>query len=916
MAQQQQWQSDRPWLAGVISIALVAGCPATWAIAQVAGDGSLGTQVNGAAITPCTGRCIITNGTTRGGNLFHSFRRFSLPNGDFAGFVTTPTIQNVIVRVTGVGSSFISNINGTIATSNPANFFLLNPNGILFGPNTTLNIGGSFLATTASRMQFADGTEFRTDAPTPLLTISVPIGLQFGQTPGSIAARRVRLLAGQTDSFSDVALVGGNVTLDNSAIQTPSRRITLSGVGENGVVGVAVSGDRLNINLPAGIPRQNISLSNTSILYVASSGGGGGIDLIGRNIHLDEGFVISGIVQGVNNAPTNQAGTITIDATANFQLTQGSAVANEVPPSAIGQGGDINITAANIQAFDGSNIATRSGGGKAGNVQVTTNTLTLDGVSEDDIGSGIGSILVGSSGNARGGGVIIQTNVLTLTNGGVVSTNAFGNGISGDVIIKATTINLDGSTPDNQSPSGISSQIAPGFSGRGGNITIETDSLTATNGANVSASTFGRGNAGNVQIIAKTIALDGTTPDGTFSSGVFSAVNSTGVGQGGEIAIQTNSLRITNGAAVSNKTFGVGNAGNMRITANTIAVDGVTPDGQFASAISSEVSRIGSGNGGNVSIQTGSLAVTNRAIVNASNLSSGSAGNLDITAQTIRLDRGDITASAASGDGANITLNVGDLLLLRNKSRISTNAGTAQAGGDGGNITINAPNGFIVGVLKENSDITANAFTGRGGRVDITAQGVYGLKFQPSLTPFSDITASSQFGISGVVNLNVLNIDPSRGLIELPINLTDPAQQIAQGCSPGGKTAAGQFTATGRGGIPLSPDEALESRAVVTKWVPLPTVATDVKTATDVKMATDVKADEPDKATNLSVSSVPKSAAPSVPKSAAPSAAPIVEAQGWIIHPDGTVELVANVSTSNLTNFGVGACPTAQRMNP
>ena len=139
--------------------------------AQIVPDATLGTQVFGA--------CGITNGSTRGSNLFHSFQQFSLPNGDFAAFITNPAIQNVIVRVTGVGQPFISNINGAISTSNPANFFLLNPNGIIFGPGAALDIRGSFLATTADRMQFQDGVEFRTTDPAPLLTINVPIGLGF-----------------------------------------------------------------------------------------------------------------------------------------------------------------------------------------------------------------------------------------------------------------------------------------------------------------------------------------------------------------------------------------------------------------------------------------------------------------------------------------------------------------------------------------------------------------------------------------------------------------------------------------------------------------------------------------------------------------------------------------------------------------
>jgi large exoprotein involved in heme utilization and adhesion len=147
---------------------------------------------------------------------------------------------------------------------------------------------------------------------------------------------------------------------------------------------------------------------------------------------------------------------------------------------------------------------------------------------------------------------------------------------------------------------------------------------------------------------------------------------------------------------------------------------------------------------------------------------------------------------------------------MRNNSLISASAGTAQAGGNGGNITINA--GFVVGVLRENSDIRANAFTGNGGRVDITAQGIYGLKFQSQDTPFSDITASSQFGISGTVTLNTLNVDPNRGLIQLPTNFSDSSNQIAQTCSP--QQQHNSFVITGRGGVSPDPTEALNQTGI------------------------------------------------------------------------------------------------------
>ena len=129
--------------------------------------------------------------------------------------------------MTGVGQSFVSNLNGTIQTSNPVNFFLLNPNGILFGRRASLNIGGSFLATTADRMQFSDGTFFSTTNPTPLLSINVPIGLKFNANPGAIQMQRSALAIEKGDKFSDIALVGGDVRLGRSDLRTPGRRVYL-----------------------------------------------------------------------------------------------------------------------------------------------------------------------------------------------------------------------------------------------------------------------------------------------------------------------------------------------------------------------------------------------------------------------------------------------------------------------------------------------------------------------------------------------------------------------------------------------------------------------------------------------------------------------------------------------------------------
>ncbi|MGI0495186.1 filamentous hemagglutinin, partial [Alkalinema pantanalense CENA528] len=127
---------------------------------------------------------------------------------------------------------------------------------------------------------------------------------------------------------------------------------------------------------------------------------------------------------------------------------------------------------------------------------------------------------------------------------------------------------------------------------------------------------------------------------------------------------------------------------------------------------------------------------------------------------------------------------------------------TSGGSGNGGNITIR--NQFLVGI--ENSDIVANAFQGQGGNIQITTQGIFGLVYRLQQTPDNDITASSEFGVNGTVNVNTIGTDPNAGLTELPVNVTDPSQKIATGCS---RTQGSQFIATGRGGLPPNPTQQM-----------------------------------------------------------------------------------------------------------
>ncbi len=170
-----------------------------------------------------------------------------------------------------------------------------------------------------------------------------------------------------------------------------------------------------------------------------------------------------------------------------------------------------------------------------------------------------------------------------------------------------------------------------------------------------------------------------------------------------------------------------------------------------------------------------------------------------------------------STDGGNIEITLGGNLVLRDNSQISTTAGTDKAGGNGGQITINAP--FIIAFPQEDSDIIANAFEGNGGKITINAKGILGIEFRDQETPLSDITASSEFGQQGEVEINTSEIDPTRGLSNLPQETVEV--EVAQGCQTVGGQPTLEFFPIGRGGLPPSPDDLFSSEIVISEWIPL-----------------------------------------------------------------------------------------------
>ncbi|MCF2152125.1 filamentous hemagglutinin N-terminal domain-containing protein [Desmonostoc muscorum LEGE 12446] len=484
----------------------------------------------------------------------------------------------------------------------------------------------------------------------------------------------------------------------------------------------------------------------------------------------------------------------------------------------VGNAGDLFLDTQRLLIQDGARVsAVTLGKGKGGSLTVSASeSIKLIGIGTNGSPSGLFSSTLGE-GDA--GNLNVDTEQLIIQDGAQIFTGTRNKGNGGNLTVTAS---------ESVALIGFSSVLSTQTEGEGdaGNLRLDTRRLVVQDRAQISAGTLGLGKGGNLSITAsESVEVIGTGADDRIS-GFFSST--LGEGDGGNLTINTQQLSVRDGARVSASTFNNGKAGNINITAYTLnATNGgkistTTLGDEDAGNINLNIrdrlflsgSNTGifadtnvnsQGNGGDIFIDPQTLIIQEGAAISVNSQGKGIGGNIDIFAGNLSLDNGLISAQTASNTGGNITLNLQNLLSLRNESQISTTAGTAQAGGDGGNITINA--NFIVANPLENSDITANAFTGRGGNINITTQGIFGLEVREQLTPLSDITASSQFGLDGTININNLGIDPTRGLESLPEALV--TDRILQGCQVNRGQASTEFYQVGRGGFRTSPNDWL-----------------------------------------------------------------------------------------------------------
>ena len=885
------------------------------ALAQIQGDNTI---LRPSSVRTEGSRWIITDGTQQGANLFHSFRQFSVPEDNTASFQgIEPGVRNVFVRVTGAARSNISGaielrqLNHSISS---ANLFLLNPNGILFGSKAALNIGGSFIATTADRVNFNDGTQFSATNPqaSPLLTISTPVGLQFGHSPGSIINQSIvqnisslgtplqdaftgnalglRVLPGQT-----LALVGGSLDLQGGGLvagseaHQPGGRIELA----------SVAGDE-SVSLTAGNGGWNLGFSDVrhfgtvdftqGAIVNASGSTGGAIVVHGREVQLTQGSQIFSVTQG-----SGRGEPLIVDASKQLTIAGFQDYNSSLYTYSQGRGrsGDVRISTGQLTLRNGAGIQSiTESHGRGGDIRVeASHLITVAGAIADTSNTNFGIISTletQASKDGRAGDLNLTTDQLIIRNGGEIGSTTSGTGQGGNVLVNASaSIHIQGISTlpglaDDARGGNLLTQTSrkADHAGTAGNLTVITDRVQIQGGGQIASSTVGSGDGGTLTIRAREIDLDGVALDENgspflssprdgrlpYPSGLFAGVSPDASGNGGQLRVETQQLRMSDGAVLQTATYGKGDAGDLIVNAadlidvsgtskrelfptGLVAIAGGIPDTNFRSVPQAR------GAGGNLRITTGRLIVRDGAVAAVSSLNpnnQGGAGQLQIQAQTVLLDRGQLTSATESVNGGNIILQAQDSITMQHESAIS---GRAARGGNGGNVVISA--NAVTAAPGQNNDILANADRGNGGNIFIfTHQPISGLQEGHSKPPNStnDIDASSQFGQSGTVSLS-LPVDTE--LQPLTLASAEPVQ----GCQVTGGQAATSFFNTGRGGLPPTPYKPLSS----------------------VEILDDVRLPSPD-----SSSATPQTQ----------SDRPIVEANGWRVEDDGKVVLMTTVPST------------------
>ncbi|RKZ38362.1 MAG: hypothetical protein DRQ49_14495 [Gammaproteobacteria bacterium] len=708
-------------------------------------------------------------GQQHGGNLFHSFKDFNLQSFESATFSGPSNVNNVISRVTGGNPSQIDGlIRSTILN---ADMYLVNPYGIMFGPNAQLDVQGSFHASTADYLRLGDGGHFDARNPNNSLLTVAPVEafgfLTDNPAPISFQGSKLRVLPEQ-----DFTIVGGDIVMEQAQVfaghnkEMNGGKIKIASVASQGEV-ISLESDLLVSSFDE---LGDISISGSGKINIVFgentlgvSGKQTGLALIkGKNLLLSNRSDIAAHTFGNDEVDHRPGEGVHISLTGQLKMIQGSEIVSKT--FRYWQTAPIVIEVDQLELRDGSQISSNVFKfGQGNDITIKANEILLSGISEMAVTASNGLVAPNTSGIAS----------LSHT-------------LRADAIESTINIEADKLVIEKQGTVNVASLAV----GDAGSINLNVGQLIVDSGGSITSSTVGLGDGGSIDIKANDIVLSNV-----------GAIQSTGIGPGqgkaGSITIETNNLDLTQGGNINVLTLGLGKSGTINIKVSdrlhlsgqadeslfflydfsNLQLQGMLPllgimpeDLVGPSKITAAVINMGPESAGTIDIEAGRLSLEKGAKITGEHRGMGDAGNISIRASDFRLSQSIITTETfGGGGGGNITINTPNLLYLR-EGDITTSVGTGR--GQGGDITIENPTFVVLGHGK----IKAQADEGRGGNIRIVAN--HFIKSFDSI-----VSASSRLGIDGNVEIDSPSENVTEGLLTLSTTPIDTDTSSKDPCS-------------------------------------------------------------------------------------------------------------------------------------
>ena len=848
----------------------------------------------GTVVAPPNGPVTDITGGTRpdtapgipGPNLFHSFGEFHVGEGDIANFLNDsglPT-QNILSRVTGGNPS---DIYGKIQATdfNDVNLYLLNPQGIVFGPNASIDIGGAFYASTAHRVTLEDGGVFSAipGSEDALLTAASPEAFHFlgntspvlsPDTEAAILIQGLESIHGGEVSFIGRDAIANQLTVEgvkisSGTVQTSNGAVNILSIGGMQAVNVAhVSVERATLNANGinaqGDPTQDppsmgdITISQRAM--IDTSGTRGGTILIrGGDLMIADANLSANITDAsIDDSMTIVGQGIDIDVTNDVLITDGARLetnVTETAPQGVKSGG-IRVDASHVEilgdpeaAIDDrtgirSDVVQSSQGGNSGGIEIMTESARVRGA----------VLQTSADGSADGGSIILNIkDDLILEESALLQSQTFGLGTAGDITIVIQEGQFSSRSGDitAQSVRGggggninvtVGKDVVSGggttFDGgdilldadgsiftssfltdeEGRNIRIKARDLELRNGGNIDVQSIfspvsdqlsgsltidltgnldmrGAGSGINEKSEITVISRGGTPSGGAMITaqevniGAFSTIStqSQNEGQGGDLTIRADSLRVTDGGSITSSSgnpffipgffpppVSIGDAGNIDIDVNGSLV--VTNGGEILAGT------LSSGNGGMIDLTADHVSLAGGSTISSISTSmepgAGNAGHINVTANSaIQVSDSTVSTNAANALGGNVQLKAQDRVTFTN-SNVTTQVleGSSAAG------MIDIDPDFVI---IQNSQILSTAVFGDGGPITITANAAI------LVDPTSVLDASSQFGGDGTVDIQSPIQQLSGAIAPLPEEIAKVASLYAEACA---SQKGGQFS--------------------------------------------------------------------------------------------------------------------------